>query len=181
MIVLAALFVGWLSESPMGPEVDSVMDGTLCSVGALRNNPEGYHWPLDRIHRLVDDTDVIVRAVAVDARIDPEDPNGIWGQVRFQATETIRGVVGEAELEFFGRLVDQDDFNPGDVPYRIVRRAGQRGDCFAREYRAGREYLFLLRARNGNLTPYWVPLAPTNEQIRDETDPWLEWVRARVE
>lgn len=173
MIVLVALFVGWLPASTVDSEA-------RCSVEALRNNPEGYHWPLNRIQQLVDDADVIVRAVAVDLRIDPEDPNGIWGQVHFRVTETLRGTVGEEELDFFGRLVDENDFNLGEAPYRIVRRAGQRGDCFARAYRAGGEYLFLLWTKDGDLTPYWAPLAPTNEQIRGETDPWLEWVRGRV-
>jgi hypothetical protein len=33
-------------------------------------------------------------------------------------------------------------------------------------------------AQPNQLTPYWVPLAPTNEQLFDEArDPWFVWVR----
>ena len=87
----------------------------------------------------------------------------------------------EDRLLFPGTLVDRDDFNPDSVPYTIVRPAGQRGDCDAKEYRLGAEYLFILRpSRRGGLTPHWRPLAPFNEQLRGADDPWIEWVRAQV-
>jgi hypothetical protein len=70
-----------------------------------------------------------------------------------------------------------DDFNPAPVPYPAVRPAGQRGSCFAEEYRRGGEFLLLLKRTAGHLTPYWAALAPTNEQIRGADDRWVRWVR----
>ncbi|MFL5607097.1 MAG: phosphatase PAP2 family protein, partial [Gemmatimonadaceae bacterium] len=67
------------------------------------------------------------------------------------------------------------------VPYTMVRMAGQRGDCYARQYRRGAEYLLLLRHVDAKtLTPYWIPLAPLNEQVRGSDDAWVTWVRARA-
>jgi hypothetical protein len=166
------VLAGWTPTSLPGGERRSVME--------LRQNPEGYHWPEARILTFVQDADRIVRAVAMESMGEPPAV-GRRSQVRFRVVERIRGAVQMDELTFQGILVDQDDFNEGEIPYRMVRRSGQRGDCFAHEYRVGAEYLFLLRERNGSLTPHWAPLAPTNEQIRGADDPWLAWVRARVE
>lgn len=148
----------------------------LCSVQELRENPDGYHWPLDRIEGFVDEAEVIVRAVALGVEEQAEP----WSEVGFGVTEVVRGEVDEEKLVFQGQLVDRDDFNEGEVPYQIVRPAGQRGDCFARQYRAGAEYLFFLWEQDGSLTPYGPPLAPTNEQVRGRDDPWVAWVRDRA-
>lgn len=93
----------------------------------------------------------------------------------------LSGATEGGDLVFPGTIVEQSDFNEGSVPYQMVRPSGQRGDCYAREYRVDGEYLFLLRDDEGTLTPYWVPLAPTNEEIRGEDDPWVAWVRDRLE
>jgi hypothetical protein len=100
--------------------------------------------------------------------------------VRFEITEVLRGSVQDRQLTLQGTLVDGDDFNPLPVPYRMVRLAGQRGDCFASEYRTGAEYLQLLTENWSGLTARWWPLAPSNEQLRGPDDPWLAWVRDRV-
>jgi hypothetical protein len=77
--------------------------------------------------------------------------------------------------------VARDDFNSGTVPYQMVRSAGQRGDCHAREYRAEAEYLLLLQQLGvEGLSAHWKPLAPFNEQLRGPDDPWLIWVREVV-
>jgi hypothetical protein len=48
-------------------------------------------------------------------------------------------------------------------------------------YRRGAEYLLLLtREQAGELTPYWSPLAPTNEQVSGPDDPWIQWVKIEV-
>jgi hypothetical protein len=39
----------------------------LCSVGALRSNPEGYQYPLEDVRRFVAEAEIIVRAIALDS------------------------------------------------------------------------------------------------------------------
>lgn len=154
----------------------------VCEVLALERNPEGYVWPLANIQRFVDSAEVIVRARAVDS-VTVENPQwaGWYGraEVTFTILETVKGQK-LTSLTLPGSIVDHDDFNRESVPYRIVRPSGQRGSCVTGEYKLGGEYLFILRTRNGSLTPYWAPLAPLNEQIRGAEDPWVRWVRFRV-
>jgi hypothetical protein len=166
------------------PTVTHTAVPSLCSVGELRNEP-GYRYRVERIREFVDSATVIVRAVAVG--VDTLDTDAFDPRYRrepavvFRPLEALRGTVPHDRLVFPGTVVDRDDFNPDSVPYTIVRLAGQRGDCEAKEYRLGAEYLFILRpSRRGGLTPHWRPLAPFNEQVRDAADPWVEWVRARV-
>ena len=156
-------------------------DPVRCRVAALHveYNPERV-WPVEDVRGFVREASAVVRAVAIraDARpLTPESETG-WGTVHFRVVETIRGTV-PTELAFEGRVVDHDDFNGGSVPYRFVRSSGARGDCFAREYRIGAEYLFILKEGAVGLTPHWWPLAPTNEQITGEGDPWVAWVRGQ--
>lgn len=163
-----------------------------CSVRALRSNPEGYFWSLDRIRSFVDSADVIVRARADYVIETPAGQSAAnpRSDVQFVVLEVLRGRP-PVELRVGGYFVDHDDFNRGDVPYRIVRPSGQRGSCFTQEYRRGAEYLLLLRdaphvlpiIAEGNeprLTPYWAALAPLNEQVRGPDDPWVVWVRSAV-
>ena len=118
-------------------------------------------------------SDAIARVIAVDTTRIDEHPN-----VRFRTTEVLRGPLTQTELTDEGYFVDEDGFNTLSVPYQLVRRAG--GSCFATSYRRGAEYLFLLKRRGDRLTPYSVPLGPTNEQIRGDDDPWLQWVREQL-
>src|SRR5687768_990461 len=153
-----------------------------CSVSTLRSNPEGYHYPLEHIRGFVAGAEVIVRAVALDSAAWsapaglPHSPNRGSAGVTFRIVESLRGSLPAESLVLPGVLVPRDDFNPGAVPYRIVRMAGQRGDCFPREYRPGAEYLLLLRQSPAGPTPHWAALAPLNEQLRGADDPWLAWV-----
>lgn len=176
-MISAVLFTA-MTVGSMEPRPDT--DPVLCSVTELRQNSEGYRWPIGRVEEFVDSAEGIVRAVALGVEAG-HDETERWVPVRFQTVETLRGPVDETELVLPGRIVDQDDFNQGEVPYQIIRHAGQRGDCYAREYRVGAEYLFLLMDRDGELTPHWAPLAPTNEQLRGDDDPWADWVRGRIE
>ena len=149
-----------------------------CSVMVLRYQ-DGYRYTEGQIHQFVLDTDAVVRAVAVDSIAAL--PYEYRGWTRFRPTEILRGPFPNRDFWLQGDLVDGDDFNEGPVPYRMVRPAGQRGDCFASEYRLGGEYLLLLKKDTGGLlTAWWAPLAPLNEQISGPEDPWLRWVRERL-
>lgn len=178
-LILAALVVG-TAEPP-----------ERCSVAPLRSNPEGYVWPLEEITTFATSADVIVRARADSMTSASEERRryAVATDVHFTALEVVTGVP-PAELKFAGELVDADDYNNGAVPYRMVRPSGQRGSCFTYEYRAGAEYLLILRnaphaipliagAETPRLNPYWAPLAPLNEQVRGDDDPWVQWVKAR--
>ena len=159
-----------------------------CSVETLRGNPEGYEYPLESVRGFVAQAEHIVRAVALDSvagvRPDPlgDGPpgRGPGTRVSFRVVERLRGAAGSDSLVMPGVLVQYDNYNAGTVPYRIVRSAGQRGDCYAHEYRRGAEYLFLLRSTPAGPSQYWAPLAPVNEQIRGSDDPWLKWVRTEA-
>lgn len=149
----------------------------VCSVGELRASP-GYRYRVDRIRQFVDSAEVIVRAKALGASHDSLPFSGAapaW--VRFEVLERLRGPDSLTQLNLRGFLVPRDDFNDGTVPYTMVRSSGQRGDCYAREYQAGAEYLLILRAGGVGLSPQWKPLAPFNEQVRGVDDPWVVWVR----
>jgi hypothetical protein len=163
-----------------------------CSVGPLRNNPEGYFWPLERIRDFVTSAEVIVR-VRADRTSDASEPRSRYDiptEVHFTVLEVLRGVP-PSELKVVGVLVERDDYNRGAVPYRTVRPSGQRGSCIAQEYRKGSEYLLLLRTaphvlpliaegEEPRLNPYWAPLAPLNEQVRGADDPWVRWVKTNL-
>jgi|SRR5688572_4864424 len=155
----------------------------LCSVGVLRNNPEGYFWPLSYVQMFVDSADVIVRVEA--SRMGPlQRPDPLLGyfdtEIRFNVLEVLKGPSQTKEVVVAGEFVEKDDFNLLEVPYRMVRPLGQRGDCFATQYKRGAQYLLILRRHGEVLTPYWRSLAPLNEQVRGEDDKWVRWVRNEI-
>jgi hypothetical protein len=83
-----------------------------------------------------------------------------------------------SEIILPGALSEGDDFNDQPVPYNFVRPGGRHGSCFAYYYRAGAEFLFMLKKQQtGEYTVYWYALGPVNEQLRSTDDPWLLWVR----
>jgi hypothetical protein len=128
---------------------------------------------------IVRNADVIVRATALGYSAPPG--NNRKGSIRFNAVEVIRGDA-LPELILDGELVDWDDFNGHSSPYEVVRPNGLSGTCYAWQYRTGAQYLLMLKkATTGGLTVNWYALAPVNEQLRSPEDPWLLWVRARVE
>jgi hypothetical protein len=172
-IALASLVV--LAEIPSA-------GAAMCSIRELRNSP-GYQWSAERIAHFVDSADVIVRvrAVARDSlQLTSSHGTAWWPAVRFETLESIRDSIPNGRLVLYGELVDRDDFNTLPIPYRMVRRAGQRGDCFATEYRAGAEYLLLLKRVRTTFTAQWKGLAPVNEQVRGADDPWVRWVSDRA-
>jgi len=139
----------------------------LCSVGELRQSPD-YRWRVERVATKVDSATQIVRARAVDA-------DSAKRIVTFEPLEWIRGAPPSPRpIVLPGVAVARSDFNDLPVPYQMVRPAGRRGDCYALEYRLGREYLLLLRDGQARSPIAWWPLGPVNEELRGENDPWAE-------
>jgi hypothetical protein len=162
------------------------MPSRMCSFDEAPNTP--HLGTLEWVQSLVHDADLIIRARALrygegDHYLVPPDAAGLGGAraIEFAVLENLtpRSAVAMARTLYIGGyLTNQDDFNRGAVPYLQVRSSGQRGSCFASEYRRGGEFLLLLRLEpSGYYTPYWALLSPLNEQIRGADDPWLQWVR----
>jgi hypothetical protein len=109
-------------------------------------------------------------------------------RVRFSVLQILKGDRPSTEIEFKGILRDSDDRNDRPIPYDVIRPGGRIGTCFALTYRPGAEYLLLLGrgehssyAEPNELTPYWTPLGPTNEQLLDGArDPWYRWVIQQI-
>ena len=143
--------------------------------------------PRPPAERLVSDAEVIARVRAEGLSSTPGRPGFLTDsptQVRFAILEVLKGRLSSSTIEFNGALTDRDDRNDRPVPYNFIRPGGRGGNCFALEYRAGAEYLLLLRradqspdAQPVELTPYWAPLSPTNEQLfGGASDAWFVWV-----
>jgi hypothetical protein len=134
---------------------------------------------------MVKQSDVIVRATAVEYAMAPRNPN-IWttgepdSMVRFKVLEVIRGRMS-SELVLPGYLVNRDDFNDEAPPYNFVRPNGRSGSCFANSYRSGAQFLLILKKEKSvGYTVNWYALGPVNEQLHSTNDPWLLWVREQV-
>lgn len=144
-----------------------------CSViGALKTPQE-----------LVATADLIVR-VRMDGVLQPPatalGPHG-FGTVRFRVLQTLKGTPPADQLLFEGERDAQGDRNDRPVPYDFVRPGGRHGNCYALNYVQGAEYLLLAKhidveGQPHELSIYWAPLAPTNEQVSGEDDPWVRWV-----
>jgi hypothetical protein len=136
--------------------------------------------------KLVSDADAIVRAIAVEYASPPSHPEGSTtgvpdSKIRFRVIENIGGSA-VSDLILPGYLVDRDDFNDQQPPYTFVRPGGRAGSCFANSYRLGGQFLLFLKKTNaGDLTVNWYALAPVNEQLHSDIDPWLLWVRERAQ
>lgn len=102
------------------------------------------------------------------------------GLIAFAVLRVMKGPSLPTVIRIPGKMTDQDDFNDEPVPYSFVRRAGRHGSCFAYEYRANAEYVLFLRPGGDVMTPYWAPLAPMNEQVRPDGDPWIEWINRQL-
>jgi hypothetical protein len=128
--------------------------------------------------------DVIVRVTAVKYIIEPTPLLRTTGvpesTVEFKVEETLKGEgVGES-LRLNGYLSNKDDFNETPVPYKFVRPNGRAGSCFANTYKQGAQFLLFLKKTGKGYTSNISALGPTNEQLRSETDPWLMWVKVRL-
>jgi len=128
------------------------------------------------VEEVVREAELIVRARAVPA---PPDVRGSAGTVHLRVLEVLRGTPAGPALTVPGELAAYRPDPGRRPPYREIDCVGREpgcGGCFARRYREGGEYLLLLKGG----TPYWAPLAPTNEEISGREDPWVAWVRARM-
>ncbi|HUF73324.1 MAG TPA: hypothetical protein VMR74_10545, partial [Gammaproteobacteria bacterium] len=145
--------------------------GLACSLAA----------PLPPAEELVDSATVIVRARAMGLSDNLSPAGGPASSnilVEFQVLRVLKGELSSRVISFDGHIVSRNDFNELPVPYPFIRPGGRSGNCYALEYRLGSQYLLILRTPHNaedakTLTPYWSPLAPTNEQIRGSQDPWL--------
>jgi len=150
-------------------------------VATMNAYPCSILAPISNV-KLVSDADMIVRATATEYASPPSNPldwtTGVPdSRIRFKVIEKIRGPV-ISDLILPGYLVDRDDFNDKQPPYTFVRPGGRAGSCFANSYRSGGQFLlFLKKNERGELTVNWYALAPVNEQLHSDYDPWLLWVR----
>ncbi len=135
---------------------------------------------------MVRQADLILRVTAVGYAIAPRNPNERTtgepdSRIRFKVVEVIRGRT-QSELILPGYLSDTDDFNDHAPPYNFVRPTGRSGSCFANSYRVSAQFLLLLKQQpSGEVTVNWYALGPVNEQLHSSNDPWLLWVRERVQ
>jgi hypothetical protein len=155
----------------------------LCSID------EGDSSRDARVRGMIRSADAIVVAVAQRAATATElshaagaDGGAARDGVVFILAQVVRGKSVSDTLVVEGALTERDDFNTYGAPYPAVRPSGERGSCFAEEYRRGAEFLLVLhRDGEGRLTPYWWPLLPSNEQLHTPRDLWLAWVRSQID
>jgi len=128
----------------------------------------------------------IVRATAIEYVQSPSDPDvrttGIPdSKVAFRVDEVLKGDSLTGLIVLHGYLNDKDDFNDHPVPYRIVRRGGRAGSCFANTYKQGAEFLLFLKRTADGFTVNIDPLAPVNEQLHSSDDPWVYYIKGLIE
>ena len=133
-------------------------------------------------NELFDNADLIVRATAVKYAKGPADPNmRTTGQpdsiIEFKVEEVLRGKDAPKSVSLNGYLSDKDDYNEMPVPYTFVRPTGRSGSCFANTYKQDAQFLLFLKNVEGKYTSNISALGPTNEQLRSDHDPWLQWVK----
>lgn len=158
---------------------------------AVPASPCSVVGPLPSADSLVRKAEVIARVRAESLSSEPGRAGIMAGsstQVRFAVLELLKGRLPSPTIDFNGSLMDRDDPNDHPVPYNFIRPGGRSGNCFALAYRVGAEYLLLLRradhpsyAQPNDVTPYWAPLSPTNEQLLGgASDAWFVWVSQEV-
>jgi hypothetical protein len=117
---------------------------------------------------------VRVRAVSYSPPASPEP--GRSGAITMEIVQVLKGSLPMKPFAVDGRVDHYDGANDRTAPYDLVRPGGRHGNCHADDYKLGAEYLLFLRGP----TPYWAPLAATNEEISGDNDPWLVWVKRQV-
>jgi hypothetical protein len=159
------------------------VSGLLCSLSmlAMSVKPCTRAGPFT-FGELFDNANVIVRATAIKYAKAPDDPNiRTTGEpdsiIQFKVEEALRGKDLPDDILLNGYLSDKDDYNETTVPYTFVRPNGRSGSCFANTYKQGAQFLLFLKKVNDKYTSNISALGPTNEQLRSESDPWLQWVK----
>jgi len=133
--------------------------------------------------------DLIVRVLAVKYDKEPENKSVITtgvpdSKVEFEIKEILKGDNIQGSIILNGYLTDKDDFNDRPVPYDFVRPGGRYGSCFANTYKQGAQYLLFLKRSSEvkwpsvttKFTVNFSPLAPVNEQLHSESDPWIFYI-----
>ena len=169
------------AEPPANGGDEAHSSASVCEAIGLEG--PGYRYSDSQVQDMIRGSEVVVRAVAADSvgQSYNQFHEYHFDLIRFEPTEVLRGTLPDSDFNLQGFIVDRDEFNPADVPFGHVRPSGD-GPCYAYEYRLGAEYLFLLNRVDGSdvLTPYWIALGPTNEQIRGPEEPWVRWVREQL-
>lgn len=128
--------------------------------------------------------DAIVRATAVHYVGEPDLSITTTGvpaaKVKFDVEEVLFGKDVDKTIVLNGYLSDKDDFNDQKVPYTFVRKSGRSGSCFANTYKKGGQFLLFLKKVDSGYTTNISALGPANEQITGSDDPWLLWVRRKI-
>ena len=124
----------------------------------------------------------IVRATAIEYSRPPENPNMLTtgptdSKVRFEVEEILKGDILPSSIELNGYLNDKDEFNGHPVPYDYVRKSGLRGSCYANTYKQGAQFLLFIGKSGKGFTVEIDPLAPVNEQLHSESDPWVYYIK----
>ena len=162
---------------------------TVEIVGPHPNEAAPFSNDTKGTRRMVRRAVAIVRAVASRRATPDEASRAAWirgpttrGAIAFDVVEVLKGDSVPNTLIIGGVLTEFDDFNTDVVPYVHVRPAGERGPCWAYEYRRGAQFLLVLnRDSTGRLNPYYDHIQmPANEQLYGEDDPWLVWVRSQI-
>ena len=151
----------------------AVAPGYPCDVVAGAGS-----YPFDYIDKT--DAILLVKAIAYTGPArDPEyDRDGVpKSRVRFSVLETLKGP-WIAEVVLPGFLNDVDDIDTDRALAGIIRSPS----CYRDMYRQGGTFLLLLRhVADGEYTTRFAALRPTNEQVRPLDDPWVRFVRRRLQ
>jgi hypothetical protein len=177
LAIVAAAAIGVIAGSVQArPETS---ERVLCSLGG---GPP--RFSIARTQNIVAESEVIVRGTVIgetDAPAGSPRPN-----MRFVAVavdEILRGSGVPDTIRIMGLINPQDTVptDYGEVPHlSYLRRYA--GSCISATYAEGGQYLLLLQRTEERdvLDPYWIPLAPTNDQVRGSNDRWVQWVRNEI-
>jgi hypothetical protein len=125
--------------------------------------------------------DAIVRATVLGYKVTPDASDSKEERrlypISIEVKEMVKSMAKVENIEILGYLVSKDDYNDAPIPYEFVRPSGRYGSCYAFQYKVGADYLLFLKKTKEVYQLYPDPLAPINEQLHSDTDPWLVWVK----
>ena len=145
----------------------------LLAAGALAGSVVGVRVVhacsavLKRVDQVIRESETVVLARVVGAG------------VTLQVLEVLKGSYDRPFVTVAGQIRDYPSDPARRPPYDQIDCVGRVpgcGDCFARGYKDGAQYLLLLKGG----TPYWAPLSPTNEEISGPDDPWVVRVKREL-
>lgn len=127
------------------------------------------------LKQVLQESDTVLRVKVTGAR---ESRGNRIGTVTLEVLEVLKGRLDSGELSIRGRLRNYEGTKGRTAPYDqldCVRAAGC-GGCFAYDYKAGAQYILMLKDGGA----YWAPLSPTNEEVTGENDPWALWLKQQL-